>query len=168
MSLRLSFHLSPSIFLALIITVLFSGNTIAGKPAPNFSLPTLDGGTVELAKHKGEVVYIDFWATWCPPCRKSFPWMEEMHKKYEDLGLKIIAISLDGKRAPVELFLKSMPASFTIAHDPQGKSADTYKLKGMPTSYLIDRDGNIQSSHTGFRESDKQKLEKHMKKLLTQ
>ena len=161
----MNLRLISSLVIVLLFTAFFTASTYA-QPAPDFELPTIDGGTVKLSKHKGEVVYVDFWATWCPPCRKSFPWMEEMHTKYENLGFKVIAISLDGKRDPIDLFLKSMPTSFTIAHDPKGTSADSYKLKGMPTSYLIDRDGNIQVTHAGFKESDKDKLEKHIKKLL--
>ena len=140
----------------------------AAKKAPDFKLATTDGGTVALSQHRGEVVYVDFWATWCPPCRKSFPWMEKMHNKYSDLGLKIIAVSLDGKREVIDQFLKTMPASFTIAHDPQGKSAENFGLKGMPTSYLIDMKGNVHETHTGFKASDENKLEAKIKALLTQ
>lgn len=143
-------------------------NAEAAKKAPDFNLKDLDGKTLNLANFKGEVVYLDFWATWCPPCRKSFPWMEQMHNRYKDLGLKIVAVSLDGKRSVIDKFLKANPVSFIILQDPKGQVADAYKLKGMPSSYLIDRNGNIRISHTGFRESDKTKLESSFKELLAE
>ena len=141
-------------------------NANAGQTIPDFTLPTLSNDSVQLSAHKGEVVYVDFWATWCPPCRKSFPWMEQMHRKYKDAGLKIIAVSIDGDKAAIQSFLNSNPVSFTVAHDKGGKIADSFGLQGMPTSYLIDRKGVLHYTHAGFRESDKDVLESHIKSLL--
>lgn len=145
-----------------------AADTTATEATLDFTLPTLTGNTVQLSAHKGEVVYVDFWATWCPPCRKSFPWMEEMHRKYKDAGLTIIAVSIDGKRESIEAFLKSNPVTFIIAHDKGGKTADSFGLQGMPTSYLIDRSGHLHYTHAGFRESDRDVLESRIKSLLAQ
>lgn len=166
---NLLFLITPCLILA---APLASASTVESslttKKAPDFTLPTIDGKTVTLSELRGQVVYVDFWATWCPPCRKSFPWMQKMHDRYAKTGLKIIAISLDGKRELIDDFLKSNPVSFTIAHDPKGESADAYKLIGMPSSYIIDRHGNIQQSHAGFRNDDKDKLEAQIKAVLFQ
>lgn len=151
-----------------LVALLFSLNAEAANKAPPFSLKGMDGKSLSLDQLKGEVVYLDFWATWCPPCRKSFPWMEKMHNRYKDLGLKIVAVSLDGKRDIIDKYLKENPVSFTILHDPKSKVAEKYKLKGMPSSYLIDRRGNLRMSHTGFREKDKAELEAKFKKLLAE
>lgn len=163
---------NPSIIKTVAITfltlLLVSANAEAAKKAPAFKLQGMDGQSLSLDQLKGEVVYLDFWATWCPPCRKSFPWMEQMHKRYKDLGLKIVAVSLDGKRGVITKFLKENPVSFTILQDPNGKIADAYKLKGMPSSYIIDRRGNIRVTHAGFREKDKAKLEASFKELLAE
>lgn len=135
--------------------------------APAIKLPAA-GGEFELAKHRGEVVYLDFWASWCIPCRKSFPWMNEMSAKYKDQGLKVIAVNLDKDKKLADEFLKKVEAHFTIAFDPVGDSARAYKLRGMPSSYLIGRDGNLYASHIGFREKDKPKMEQAIQQLLKQ
>lgn len=153
--------------LLLLFILLFSGNSSAAQRAPDFNLPTLNGKYVSLADLKGKVVYVDFWATWCPPCRVSFPWMQTMHKRYSEAGLAIIAINLDGERSLIDSFLKSTPVDFTIAHDPKGISAEAYKVKGMPSSYIVDRNGFIQTTHMGFRNKDKDLLEAKIKAALS-
>ncbi len=135
--------------------------------APTFKIPTAKG-MIDLSELKGQVIYLDFWASWCIPCRKSFPWMNEMQNKYKDDGLKIVAVNLDKTRDVIDKFLKRPPADFTIAYDPGGQLAQSYKLAGMPTSYLIDRLGHIQATHVGFRKKDQDKLEGKIKDLLNQ
>ena len=148
----------------LIFVILFSSAAHAAN-APNFSLTT-DKGKITLSEIKSKVIYVDFWATWCTPCRKSFPWMNEMHNKYKSKGLKIIAINLDDNSNRAKTFLKKYPADFTIAYDPEGETADKYKVKVMPSSYLIDKKQNIISTHFGFRNKDKETLELEFKKAL--
>jgi peroxiredoxin len=137
----------------------------SGQKAPDFSLKT-DSGTITLKELQGKVVYLDFWASWCVPCRKSFPWMNAMHEKYSDKGLVILAINLDKEAKLVAKFLKQYPAKFKIAYDPSGKSAEAYKVLGMPSSYIIDRKGNIVETHVGFREKDKVDLENKISSTL--
>ncbi len=134
----------------LLLLCLFTAQTMAAK-APDFKLST-DKGKIELKKLRGKVVYVDFWASWCTPCRKSFPWMNDMHKRYAKKGLKIVAINLDTNKAKAREFLKENRARFTVAYDPKGKSAEAYGVPAMPTSYLLDRKGNIIEKHYGFRE----------------
>jgi len=151
----------------LLLLVFFATPLLAAQPAPNLSLKTLDNASLKISDLKGDVVYVDFWATWCPPCRQSFPWMEEMYQRYSDLGFKVVAISLDNKREVIDQFLNTMKVNFTIAHDPSGESANEFKVKGMPSSYLIDRKGNIYMTHMGFNDRDKEKLESEIKNLIT-
>jgi len=148
---------------ASVLTPVFAADT-----PPDFSLPTLEGGNVQLSQHKGEVVYVDFWATWCAPCRKSLPWMEQMHEKYKDLGFTIIGVNMDGKADVAQKFARANGVKFTIARDPKGKIAEAFGVRGMPSSYLIGRNGKIIYSHEGFRSSDKSSLEQHFKKALAQ
>ena len=158
----------PVLFALLSICLfLFISPTFAKEPAPDFTLPTFPDDTkINLQDFKGRVVYLDFWATWCPPCRKSFPWMDEMHARYKDDGLTIIAVSVDKKRELIEEFIKKTEPTFIIAHDPTGKIAKAYKLRGMPSSYLIDRNGQLIKTHMGFRNKDKAKLEARIQTLL--
>lgn len=139
----------------------------AVSEAPAIKLPALNG-ELDLAKLRGKVVYLDFWASWCVPCRKSFPWMNEMMETYKDQGLEVVAINLDKERTLADEFLKKVEANFTVAFDQKGDSAKAYKLRGMPSSYLIGRDGKLYASHIGFREKDKPKMEQAIQQLLKQ
>ena len=119
-----------------------------------------------IASHKGKVIYLDFWASWCGPCRKSFPWMNNMQEKYHQQGLVIISVNVDNSKALADEFLAEVPANFNVFYDPKGKVARKFKLKGMPSSYIIDRSGKMVSAHIGFTESKKMKYEEELKTLL--
>lgn len=134
--------------------------------APAFDLSGMDGKTVNLADYKGKVVYVDFWASWCSPCRDSFPWMGAMQKKYESEGVVFVGINVDRKQKDAEAFLKDTPAQFTVAFDPKGKTPKAYDVMGMPTAFVIGRDGKVLHSHIGFNDSDKKDYEKHIQDAL--
>ena len=153
--------------LSLLIFLLAFGasQSVFAAAGDNFKLDSTDG-KISLSKYKGKVVYVDFWASWCAPCRKSFPWMNEMHSKYKSKGLKVIAISLDTEKNVTSKFLKKNPAKFTVAYDPDGKVADSYKVQVMPTSYLIGKNGKVLMTHKGFRSKQKEGLEKEIRKAL--
>jgi thiol-disulfide isomerase/thioredoxin len=159
---KLPVPLNACIFL--LLTFLVNPAALASR-APVFELPG-DSGTVSLEKYRNQVVYVDFWASWCVPCRYAFPWMNEMQERYGDKGLKVIGINVDADKAMAEKFLEHFPAGFDIAYDPEGEIADLYSLKVMPTSYLIDRDGNLVHAHKGFKTSDGNRMENMIRKLL--
>ncbi|MFZ6741730.1 TlpA family protein disulfide reductase [Undibacterium sp. JH2W] len=129
-----------------------------GKPAPEFSAQS-SKGNIQLADYHGKVVYLDFWASWCGPCKQSFPWMNAMQNKYGAQGFQVVAINLDTKQEDALEFLKSTPGNFHIAYDPKGVMPRQYEIKGMPSSILIDRSGKILSQHAGFTEASKAKIE---------
>lgn len=136
------------------------------QAAPNFAINTaqLSGSLAEL---KGKVVYVDFWASWCKPCRKSFPWMNEMQAKYPE-NLQIIAINLDADPELAAAFLDKVPATMPIVYDPQGDIALAYQLLGMPSSYLIDKKGNLRFAHKGFFTEKKALYEHEMTTLINE
>ncbi len=115
----------------------------------------------------GDIVYLDFWASWCSPCRKSFPWMNAMHQKYQPRGFKVLAVNVDKELAMAERFLASVPATFSIFYDPKGRLAKAFKIKGMPSSVMIDDQGRIQIAHTGFFKDKKPLYEQEIQSLLT-
>jgi cytochrome c biogenesis protein CcmG/thiol:disulfide interchange protein DsbE len=121
-----------------------------GTPAPSFTLPTRTGATVSLDSLHAKVVLVDFWASWCDPCRKSFPWMSDLLERYGSKGLAIVAVNLDKKREAAEAFLQQHPAAFIIAFDPSGKTAQDFKVSAMPSSFVVGRDGTILYTHPGF------------------
>jgi len=106
---------------------------------------------LELSAHKGKVVVLDFWASWCVPCRRSFPWMNEMQAKYHDDGLVIIGVNMDAEAVEAKSFLREYPAEFAIVYDSDGELARQYDVIAMPSSYLFDRDGNQVARHLGFK-----------------
>ncbi len=141
------------------------GATEVGQMAPEFDVPGA-AGPVKLSALRGKVVYVDFWASWCGPCKQSFPWMNAMQTKYGAQGLTVVGINVDKKRADAETFLKSTPAQFTVAFDEKGGTPTAYQVKGMPSSYLIDRDGKVIATHTGFRPDESAALEAKLRAAL--
>ena len=116
----------------------------------------------KLSDLQGKVVYLDFWASWCGPCRSSFPWMNDMQRKYGANGLQIVGVNLDAKRGDADQFLAQVPAQFALAFDAKGDSAKRFGIKGMPTSVLIGKDGKVLLVHQGFREEDRKDLEQKL------
>ena len=116
--------------------------------------------------HHGKVIYVDFWASWCIPCRKSFPWMNSMQEKYQAQGFVVVSINLDAKLSSAKKFLQAVPANFSVIYDHKGVLARKFKLKGMPSSYLFSRNGQLLSSHSGFNGKKKQRFEDEIKKAL--
>jgi cytochrome c biogenesis protein CcmG/thiol:disulfide interchange protein DsbE len=152
------------LLLAAFLVLAFAGVASAAK-IPDFIFAT-DKGSIALESLRGKVVYLDYWASWCAPCRHSFPFMNEMQARYGHKGLVIVAVTIDSERADARRFLAQYPANFIIGYDPDGATAKKLALKGMPTSFVIDRHGEIVSTHIGFREIEKSQIENRIKALL--
>jgi thiol-disulfide isomerase/thioredoxin len=103
---------------------------------------------------EGRVIWVDFWASWCVPCRRSFPWLNAMQRKYGPRGLQIIGVNLDKDRAAADGFLAEVPAEFALRFDPAAALAKQFDVQTMPSSFLLDADGNVLASHFGFRTAD--------------
>lgn len=129
------------------LLVIYSANIFTVKAG---EVNTIELLTQQIKAQKGQVIYVDFWASWCIPCRKSFPWMNELQSKYKAQGLQIISINLDHNKALADKFLEKNPVNFPIIYDPKGSISRKYKLKGMPSSFIINKDGQVISKHTGF------------------
>jgi cytochrome c biogenesis protein CcmG, thiol:disulfide interchange protein DsbE len=149
-------------------TLAFPALTIAdpGKPAADFNLPGLKQANVKLSDYKGKTVYLDFWASWCGPCRKSFPFMSQLQEKYGKDGLEVIAINVDEKRADADKFLADNPGKFTIAFDKEGKTPTAFSVDKMPTSMIIDPKGNITYVHVSFSDEKATEIEARIKEQL--
>jgi thiol-disulfide isomerase/thioredoxin len=123
---------------------------------------------LDLDGFRGQVIYLDFWASWCAPCRQSFPWMQAMKNAYSRQGLTVIAVDLDHNRADAERFLQRFHPDFAIQFDPQGAFAERFKVAGMPTSVIIDRHGVARFTHIGFRPADREAYEDELRALLAE
>jgi len=160
-----------SIFRISLSTLLVYGFICSGHafaaPAPDFKLQGQQK-QVQLSDYRGQIVYLDFWASWCQPCQKSFTWMNKMHALYGKEGFTVIAINLDESRDKADKFLQKIPASFDIAFDPRGNTAESYQVRAMPSSYLIDKNGNMVYANVGFRGNDEDKLETKIRQMIRQ
>jgi DsbE subfamily thiol:disulfide oxidoreductase len=125
----------------------------AQLPAPNVALRTADGDTLQLSAYKGKVVLVDFWASWCVPCKTSFPALDAIYREYEARGLEVFAVNLDDDRRSADAFLAAHPHQMTVTFDPNGDAPVAFGVKGMPTSFLIDKAGKIRFTHQGYTAS---------------
>ena len=108
-------------------------------------------GSLDLTQYRGKVMVLDFWASWCAPCRRSFPWWNKMHAKYADEGLVIIGVNLDNDPESALAFLEEYPADFNIYYDTNKELAKKFGVQAMPSSYIVGRDGEIYAKHFGFK-----------------
>jgi thiol-disulfide isomerase/thioredoxin len=135
----------------------------SGESAPACSARLLDGDrSVRLADYRGKVVYLDFWASWCAPCRESFPFMNELQRELAGKGLQILAVSVDKTADEARRFLTRFPAQFATALDAAAVCPAAYRLEGMPSSYVIGRDGSVRAVHVGFRDRDKTEIRRQL------
>ena len=125
------------------------------------STPALD-----LARFRGQVIVVDFWASWCKPCRQSIPWLNDLRARYGARGLVIIGVNVDAERADAEKFQRDVPIGFDVLYDPQGRLAEQFGVQGMPSSFVFGRDGKLAHTLLGFRETRRAEHETEILDLL--
>jgi cytochrome c biogenesis protein CcmG/thiol:disulfide interchange protein DsbE len=149
-----------------------SGGGLVGNPAPDFSVKAVAGGkgTVSLKSLRGKVVLVDFWGTFCEPCKKSFPKLQDLNTKFASSGLSIVGISEDESddKDKIPGFADTYGAKFTLGWDEDKSVAKSYKPQTMPSSFLIDKKGVIRYAHVGFHDGEEVEVEKEIKELLGQ
>jgi len=136
-----------------------------GQPAPNIAL----AGTPvaqQLADLRGRYVYVDFWASWCGPCKLSFPWMGTLQARYKPSELTVLTINLDKQQRDADRFLQQHPAALAVAFDPAGESAKRFALKTMPSSFLIGPDGQVLWTHRGFTLDQRPELDRQIDRIV--
>jgi thiol-disulfide isomerase/thioredoxin len=140
----------------------------AGSPVPAITAPRLasSGAPVSLSALKGQVVYVDFWASWCVPCRLSMPALDAMYRKYSPKGFAVVGFNKDVSNADAERFLQRVPVSFTLAQDGKDAAAQAFDVKAMPSGYLVDRKGVVRKVHRGFTAETAAELEHEIEELL--
>ena len=129
--------------------------TSSSGPAPAFQLTGRNGKVIDLSQFKGQVVMINFWATWCGPCRQEMPLLEDIYKKYKPMGFTLVGVNVEPDAKGAEAWLsKQKPVSFPIAFDTDSKVSKMYKVAGMPSTVFVDRKGNIRVMHKGYKPGD--------------
>ena len=147
-----------------------AGATAAGpggaSPAPDFTLPAVGGSKLSLSQYRGQVVMINFWATWCGPCRQEMPLLDAMYRKYKGMGFTLIGVNVEPDSNAAAKFLADVPVSFPVAFDADSKVSKLYKVQGMPSSVIVDRKGNARVLHKGYRPGDENTYLDHVRTLI--
>ena len=138
---------------------------LSGKAA-NFTLKSRSGKNIKLSELRGQVVMLNFWASWCGPCRKEMPLLEKIHKKYERLGFTLLGINVEENTSAAKKYLKDVKVSFPILFDKTNKTSKLYNVSAMPTTILIDRNGNKRFIHKGYKPGYENDYKKQIKKLI--
>ena len=152
--------------MALVLTAgtAFAGD--AGGPAPAFTLTTPEGQPGALSQYKGQVVMVNFWATWCGPCQQEMPLLDQMYKKYKPAGFTLIGVNVDKDAPPVKELLARKPVSFPVLLDPANQVSKAYHVDEMPSSVIIDRKGEIRYIHRGYRPGDENEYQDRIRQLI--
>lgn len=152
---------------ALLVCVAGADALDEGESAPSFSAPLLDGkGSLALDGYRGKVVYLDFWASWCPPCLVSLPILEQLRQEFSESQFQVIAVNVDREPARARSFLAKRKIGYPSATDPDGRIPEKFGIETMPTSFLIDRQGIVRHVHRGFRKGDVDGLRDEIRQLL--
>ena len=151
----------------LVTTSMVTGSTGAtASIAPSFTLPSRSGDTVSLAQLKGKVVMLNFWASWCGPCRQEMPLLEQMHKRYSALGFTLVGVNVDANSKDAEDWLSKTPVSFPVLFDRESKVSKLYDVSAMPSTVFIDRQGNVRYLHRGYKAGDEGEYLNQIRALL--
>jgi len=145
---------------------LFAAAGDANGPAPPFTLTDLSGQSGGLGQYKGQVVMVNFWATWCGPCQQEMPLLDQMYRKYKPAGFTLIGVNVDKEAPPVKELLARKPVSFPVLLDPTNAVSKAYHLDEMPSSVIIDRKGNIRYLHRGYRPGDENEYLDRIRQLI--
>ena len=140
-----------AVAVTMLVASLAYGATVSG-PAPNFTLQSNAGGQVSLASLKGKVVMVNFWATWCVPCRQEMPHLEALYEKYNSLGFELLAVNVEKNNAEgARKWLEETPVTFPVLFDPENQVTKLYKVQTMPSTVIIGRDGTMRFMHNGYK-----------------
>jgi thiol-disulfide isomerase/thioredoxin len=161
-----SFPRLLTVCLISLVCVSLAGAASVKGPAPNFTLKSLDGKNLKLSEMTGNVVLINFWASWCGPCREEMPLLNALHKKYAPLGFTVLGVNVEEDLDGAMGFLGHVPVDFPILLDNTNKVSKQYKVVAMPTTVVVDRDGNMRYLHEGYKPGDEKKYRQMIKKLV--
>jgi peroxiredoxin len=152
---------------ALAVCAGVSGGAASPTPsAPDFTLRTADGRNLRLAEQRGQVVMVNFWATWCPPCRVEMPHLTRLHEKYRDSGFLLLGVNVDDDPAKAIVLAAKLGVKFPVLLDGTKKVAKLYDVVSMPSTVLIDRDGRVRHVHSGYRDGYEQIYDTQIRALL--
>lgn len=148
-----------------IVAGLFS-MTVAAEPAPDFTLQSSTGENVRLAEQRGKVVMLNFWASWCGPCRQEMPLLDAMHKRYGPAGFQLYGVNVEEDNTDAKKLIKELGVSLHVLYDPESKASTLYKVDAMPTTVMIDKKGQIRFVNRGYKPGDENKYRDQIRELI--
>lgn len=151
---------------ACLTALLFASAVAHANPAPDFTLKNNRGENIRLAEQRGKVVMLNFWASWCGPCRQEMPLLDDMHKRYGDAGFVLYGVNVEQNTADAEKLLKELGTSFTILWDRDSTVSKLYQVNAMPTTIMIDKDGKVRYVNRGYKAGDEEKYRKQVRELI--
>jgi thiol-disulfide isomerase/thioredoxin len=149
-----------------VVSAPFSASAGSNAAAPDFSLPGKNGDAVALAKLKGQVVMLNFWASWCGPCRTEMPLLDQIYKKYNAAGFTLVGVNVDTDSTDAQKYLSQIPVSFPVLFDKENKVSKLYDVSAMPSTVFIDRQGNVRSLHRGYKPGDESEYLNQIRALI--
>jgi len=153
------------LLIGMLITPLTIAVTTEGS-ASNFTLKSTSGENIRLSEYRGQVVLINFWASWCGPCRQEMPELDALHKKYQDLGFTVFGVNVEQNKQQVERVLREIPVSFPILFDQENEVSELYDVDAMPVTVLVDRNGDIRFGHRGYKPGYEKVYEQQIRSLV--
>ncbi|WP_404364156.1 TlpA disulfide reductase family protein [Marinobacter sp.] len=153
---------------SLLATLAFTASAAEtmNEPAPDFTLKSNQGENLRLEDYRGQVVMLNFWASWCGPCRQEMPVMDDIHEQYKDLGFTVLAVNVDENTAEADRFLSAVPVDFPILYDNESRVSELYGVDAMPSTVMIDRDGTARFLHRGYKPGYEEDYVKQVRQLI--
>ncbi|MES9972805.1 TlpA family protein disulfide reductase [Candidatus Thiodiazotropha sp. LNASS1] len=156
-------------FIVAGLLLLACGYAVAAKQpsmAPDFTLKSREGVNIKLSELRGQVVMVNFWASWCGPCRQEMPLLQQLFDRYQSLGFSLLGVNVDEDRAAADKMLSDVPVSFPILYDDRSKVSKQYQVKAMPSTFMVDRDGRIRYLHKGYKPGYEEEYQQQIRQLL--
>ena len=157
---------------AIVVTVammLVAGQASASSepsPAPDFTLKSRSGDNIKLSELRGQVVMINFWASWCGPCRQEMPILDQLYQRYEPMGFTLLGVNVEEDSAAANKVLKEIPVTFPVLYDSKNQVSESYQVRAMPSTFLIDRDGKVRYLHKGYKPGYEEEYQKQVRELI--
>ncbi len=155
----------PTLVALLLIALQASAISESG-PAPDFTLKSNSGQNVKLSELRGQVVMINFWASWCGPCRQEMPLLNQLYQRYEPMGFTLLGVNVEEDSAAADKVLREIPVNFPVLYDNKNQVSESYQVRAMPSTILIDRDGKVRYLHKGYKPGYEEEYQKQVRELI--
>ncbi|MCU7796837.1 MAG: TlpA family protein disulfide reductase [Candidatus Thiodiazotropha sp. (ex Semelilucina semeliformis)] len=152
-----------------VAMMLVTGQVLAANtsgPAPDFTLKSRSGENIKLSELRGQVVMINFWASWCGPCRQEMPILDQLYQRYEPMGFTLLGVNVEEDSAAAEKVLREIPVSFPVLYDSKNQVSENYQVRAMPSTFLIDRDGKVRYLHKGYKPGYEDEYQQQVRELI--